>query len=280
MSRRKSWALLRLGLLWFVSGCGLPTTRPPVPDDAFFPHPADYRLGSHGSDAQAAPARCVRCHDAGVGRLVQGVVPSAPACASCHDYPHKPAWSVGSVHGAAWRTAPEPCQLCHGVDGTRAPGAGGRGACTSCHSTYPHPDAWEEGPLHGVAASIRGSEACTGCHGAGGAAIESSRPCAECHAPYPHPSGWAAPDVHGAAWVAAGDPDACAGACHGMDQPPGARCQRCHESFPHPEAWRGTHPGVVQKRGAGNCRSCHADRPPGPAIPGGCYTRCHAESPL
>lgn len=272
----------------FLVACGRPTPLDPGNTSAGFPHPAGYDEGTHGTDALAAGANCSGCHAIAEGDTVQGAAPVAPACQSCHVYPHDTGFAAGDVHGAAWLAPEAPCADCHGADGSRDPADRAAGRCTSCHTTYPHSAGWEEPEAHGSAVLARASDAaCLGCHGPVGDAMPE-RPCAECHAAYPHPDGWFE-GAHGVAWRAslvkkAEDPT-CGVACHpvasdrGSPDPATGRlaCKGCHDLYPHDEGILTAHWVTVQNRGTLTCLNCHrGGDQPGPVLPVTCAPACHA----
>lgn len=273
-------ALLLLGLL----ACGRPVTPDAGTAGAGFPHPTDYEQG-HGADAVAEGAACASCHGLAEGDPVKGATPTAPACWSCHPYPHTAELRPGEVHGALWAardtsaSADEVgCDDCHGAAGELAPAEQTGGQCTACHATYPHPSGWDAASGHGAATRARGTAAgCAACHGAAGDETEPT--CASCHPAYPHAEGWGEGSGHGAAAIAGQD---CGEACHvntadGVDRQP---CASCHDVYPHVEGWSTSHATLTQRRGLTACEGCHpAGELSGPEIPSSCAPACHATVP-
>lgn len=268
------------GLLFvmLLAACGRPVPMDPGTAGAGFPHPADYKDGTHGTDALLPDANCSGCHAVAEGASVKNAVPAAPACQSCHVYPHDAGFASGTVHGPAWLAPDAPCADCHGADGAREPAGQAQARCTTCHTTYPHAAGWEEPEAHGAAILARGTDAaCLGCHGPAGDAMPE-RPCAECHAAYPHPEGWLE-GAHGVAWRGRTDEKLCGEACHPVAPDPASSrlsCQGCHDLFPHPANFATAHWVAVQNRGTLTCQNCHsAGDQRGPVLPVSCAPACH-----
>ena len=267
---------LFFGLL--AAGCGRPVT--PAAGSGDFPHAEDYETAGHGRDALAAGARCADCHPVADGDLVKGVTSQAPACQSCHPFPHDADIASGSVHGAAWEADSEACSGCHGEAGDSAPADVATGQCTACHSSYPHPDGFDAEDAHGPAVLDRGTHlSCDGCHGDDGASQDPA--CSTCHEAYPHAEGWSAGDAHGAAWLA--DASTCGERCHAADvgdERKRASCAACHDVFPHSDGWATAHAATTQRRGTTACDACHREGDlAGPALPVSCAPACHGGSP-
>lgn len=269
--------MTRLSVLFLLGAiaCGRPVAPGTGTAGGVFPHVEAYE-DAHGADAVAAGANCGSCHGLAEGDLVKGVTPTAPACQSCHAYPHAGAFRGGEAHGAAWAADTAACAECHGAAGDQAPAEQAAGRCISCHASFPHVAGWDEGSSHGAAVRARGSAlACESCHGEDGDAVEPT--CASCHANYPHPDGWGYGTVHGAA---ATDALSCGETCHsnvegdGLDRQP---CSSCHDVYPHPEGWASGHATLTQRRGAVACEGCHpTGELVGPALPVSCGPACHA----
>lgn len=268
-------------LVLLALGCGRAVSPDAGDPSASFPHAADF-ADTHGALALADGATCGSCHALGDGDPVKGATPAAPACQSCHAYPHQGGLVSGGVHGPAWRADPSACSGCHGEAGDTAPGGVAAGQCVSCHHSYPHPAGFEAPEGHGAALLARGGgQSCQACHGTQGEAQTPA--CATCHAAYPHPEDWTA--GHGAA--ARADLASCTQRCHGAGASDAASdaasdglnrvsCASCHDLFPHPDGWAQDHAATAQRRGSAACETCHADGDArGPDLPVSCAASCH-----
>jgi hypothetical protein len=263
--------MIGLSFLLVILGCGRSSdwAAPPAPD-AIFPHAPGYDAAlAHGADfLEGGASACVRCHE---------VEPDTPFCAECHDtYPHQAGWEDGERHGekrSGLLAQREPCEKCHGVEGTAA----GRMGCTGCHASYPHPQGWSGAGEHGAYGQARGSLAavCGPCHGESLEGSDTAAACDTCHWSFPHAADWQ--DQHGQ-WGRDQRPpptDQGCAACHGAEGPAGVSCSRCHDSYPHAEGWSVGHVAWSSARGEGTCEGCHGPGEGPAAMPATCAPRCH-----
>lgn len=237
--------------------------------------------------------QCVMCHAGAVG--LEGGAPLLPpmatclgchqheeqfaknVCTNCHRtadlvkleprsfFPHDTGWS--KRHGAAARSSPERCALCHTQN-----------SCDSCHDTtrplgpqVANPNALEREYVHrfdflsrhpleaasqpGLCATCHVKTECDACHVTRG--VSATIP----GGASPHPLGWASgvgpgTNLHGLA--ARRDIGACA-SCH--DQGPATNCVRCHKvgalgGSPHPVGWQSSEPVSSP-----TCAVCHGGGP-------------------
>ncbi|MBI2343760.1 MAG: hypothetical protein HYV02_05470 [Deltaproteobacteria bacterium] len=200
---------------------------------------------------------CAVCHGetlSGGSTPTSPKLDPAPACLSCHTYPHDAAWTdiTQHTHGPYLMAKPllgeamaNECAPCHGeqFDG----GTSGKScAQASCHASFPHPDQWIE--QHGnyyvavEGASKQPTCATAACHGV---TLEGNPPnvavaektvfgCGDCHMKIPHQEGWqvthgtsatltengvmigvqTCDDCHALAVGGTGTAPSCDGACH------------------------------------------------------------------
>lgn len=236
-------------MTWMLLLACLQPASTTVSEGVAFPHPTPY---PHGADALEFGEACLGCHrDEG----------GAPACDSCHDYPHAEGWLVGARHGAAT----DDCGTCHGTE-PNSP------ACTSCHGSYPHDATWtDEG--HGTWSVAHGSPtaSCGSCHGTELEGRGEASSCDSCH-DYPHPADMVS--AH-----RAGGSEGC-DSCHsaGSDSTGGA-CASCHPGYPHADDWTRGHIDAGKLQGEGACLTCHEPGDGPSAMPATCGVRCHGGAP-
>ena len=149
---------------------------------AQYPHAAEFsKSKDHAKLYFTDQKQCTVCHSTQiVEKNPTDPAPSAaPACASCHGYPHVTKWSKPENHGAQFIAMSDTnesarpavtCENCHTEKsgfGTRNPNQYVK--CDQCHISMPHPEPFEEnhydkpaGETQSVAANPK--NACVKCH--------------------------------------------------------------------------------------------------------------------
>ncbi len=204
----------------------------------------------HGPPLAGATSACTGCHAepaAAFARAPAAAVPSAHACAGCHQ-PHAFAADAGAV---------TRCASCH--TDTVGAHASHVGTCTSCHTAHgaPRGAAADCSQCHAdVHPTVPGHADCTDCHAPHHAAADALRACTSCHgAEVRAGASWPTTSPH------AGD---CA-SCHTPHaEGTRARCEPCHA-----EQATSAHLGAHTA-----CTDCHAPHEAAPSSPAGWWQRC------
>ncbi len=287
-----------------------------------FPHGADFKnKGKHGFSflgllKENKAGECLSCHlssENGSSERSGSDSSSAPACTSCHSFPHPAGFASPKQHGELVKTHgadSAKCFTCHKSDEAASTSSAESlsmvqaPSCKKCHE-YPHPQEWEKGKEHGkVAHGDLQSESCISCHGKDLSGGSSKVSCGQCHESYPHDQKWFLPEKHGQFVLSKGQSNTTCALCHEAaemvggsmliaEESPNATsmnqhedrskpCQSCHESYPHGKDWnqREKHGLFVHQESpdAAQCQTCHGKDLQGGSSGVSCSS-CHAGYP-